>query len=211
MNKKPDIADKPLRSGNLEQAQDPYALFADWFEKAEAKEPNDANAVALATVGTEGMPSVRMVLMKGFDDQGFVFYTNLGSRKARELSETGKAALCFHWKSLRRQVRVTGDVSPVSDEEADIYFASRARLSRIGAWASRQSQPLESRFALEKSVAKETARFGVGTIPRPEFWSGFRIAPREIEFWNNGEFRLHDRFVFKPDGTGGWTKTRLYP
>jgi pyridoxamine 5'-phosphate oxidase len=188
----------------------PFSLFADWLKEAEASEPNDPNAMALATVDASGLPNVRMVLLKGVDENGFVFFTNCESAKGRELIANAKAALCFHWKSLERQVRVRGPVTPVTPEEADAYYASRARGSRIGAWASKQSRPLESRFALEKSVAAFTAKFAVGDIPRPDYWSGFRLAPVEIEFWRAGAFRLHDRHVFKRAGDG-WTETLLYP
>ncbi|MBZ8133434.1 pyridoxamine 5'-phosphate oxidase [Afifella sp. IM 167] len=203
-------ASAQLTSRDFTERGDPIALFSEWLKEAEASEPNDPNAVALATADADGLPDVRMVLLKAYDEDGFVFYTNLESRKGEQLAANPKAALCFHWKSLARQVRVRGNVSPVSTEEADAYFASRARLSRIGAWASRQSRPLESRFALEKAVATETARFGTGKIPRPPYWSGFRIAPVQIEFWNNGAFRLHDRVRFTPHGDG-WMKQRLYP
>ncbi|MFN3744223.1 MAG: pyridoxamine 5'-phosphate oxidase [Hyphomicrobiaceae bacterium] len=198
-------------------AEEPFALFAQWLGEAEASEPNDPNAMALATVGADGLPNVRMVLLKGVDGadaapRGFVFYTNLESAKGRELAGSPKAALCFHWKSLRRQVRVRGIVSAVSDAEADQYFATRARGSRLGAWASAQSRPLESRFALEKAVAAVTARYAIGEIPRPPHWSGFRVAPLEIEFWHDRPFRLHDRLVFRrADVRGSWEKQRLYP
>ncbi|MFT3989455.1 pyridoxamine 5'-phosphate oxidase [Aestuariivirga sp.] len=194
------------------EAQEPYALFADWLKDAEKSEPNDPNGMALATVDQDGMPDVRMVLMKGFDGQGFVFYTNYESQKGREILGSMKAALLFHWKSLRRQVRVRGLVEKVMDAEADAYFASRPRDSRIGAWASQQSRPLESRFALEKAVAKYAAKYAVGEVPRPAYWSGFRIKPLYFEFWHDRPFRLHDRVVFSrkaPDGE--WAKTRLYP
>jgi pyridoxamine 5'-phosphate oxidase len=191
-------------------AEDPYPLFAAWLAEAEASEPNDANAMALATVDETGLPNVRMVLLKGWDEAGFVFYTNTQSAKGRELAGAGKAALLFHWKSRRRQVRVRGPVSTVSDAEADAYFASRPRLSRIGAWASQQSRPLESRFALEKAVAEVTARHPFGEIPRPPHWTGFRVAPVAIEFWQDGAFRLHDRIRFERAGDG-WSKSRLYP
>ena len=200
-----------LTTGDLFEEPEPFALFAAWLEEATASEPNDPNAMALATVDETGMPDVRMVLLKGFDRDGFVFYTNLESTKGRQLAAVPKAALCFHWKSLRRQVRVRGTIGAVTPEEADAYFATRARLSRIGAWASRQSRPLESRFALEKAVALYTARFAAGTIPRPPHWSGFRISPFEIEFWRDGAFRLHDRVRFAREAAGEWTKTRLFP
>lgn len=208
---------KPAAAGDFTAADEPFALFADWLREAEASEPNDPNAMALATVDPDGLPNVRMVLLKGVDGadatpRGFVFYTNLESAKGRELAATPKAALCFHWKSLRRQVRVRGLVSAVSSEEADAYFASRARGSRLGAWASAQSRPLESRFALEKAVATVTARYPIGEIPRPQHWSGFRITPLEIEFWHDRPFRLHDRLMFRRgDAAALWEKQRLYP
>jgi pyridoxamine 5'-phosphate oxidase len=193
---------------------DPYARFAGWMEEATRSEPNDPNAVCLATCTPEGRPSARMVLLKGVDARGFVFYTNLESRKGEELAANPEAALCFHWKTLARSVRVEGAVEPVSAEEADAYYASRARGSRIGAWASRQSRPLEGRWALEKAVAEYTLKFGVGAIPRPEFWSGFRVLPRRIEFWRDMPFRLHDRQVFHREGAGEdatWRVEALYP
>lgn len=189
---------------------EPFALFADWLADATKSEPNDPNATALATVDADGLPDVRMVLLKGFDEKGFVFYTNFESAKGREILGSMKAAMCFHWKSLRRQVRVRGPVEIVTDAEADAYFASRPRGSRIGAWASKQSRPLEGRFALEKAVAEYTARHAIGEIPRPPYWSGFRIMPVQIEFWHDRPFRLHDRVVFTRKGDG-WEKTRLYP
>jgi pyridoxamine 5'-phosphate oxidase len=203
-------ADAGLTSSNLASAEDPFSLFAEWLAESTRSEPNDPNAAALATVDATGLPDVRMVLVKGFDADGFVFYTNLKSRKGQELAHTPKAALCFHWKSLRRQVRVRGDVSAVSAEEADAYFATRPRLARIGAWASIQSQELASRLALEKAVAMQTARFAVGEIPRPPHWSGFRLAPVEVEFWRDGAFRLHERMRFSRTDSG-WSKARLYP
>jgi pyridoxamine 5'-phosphate oxidase len=194
-------------------ATDPFALFAAWLLEAEASEPNDPNGMALATVDPDGLPDVRMVLMKDFDERGIVFYTNYGSAKGQELLATPKAAVLFHWKSLRRQVRVRGPVEQVTAEEADAYFATRARHSRLGAWASKQSQPLESRFALEKSVASFAAKYAIGEIPRPAHWSGFRITPTQIEFWKDGAFRLHDRVVFRraTPGDGEWSRERLYP
>lgn len=194
-------------------ATDPFALFASWLKEAEASEINDPNGMALATVDPEGLPDVRMVLMKDFDEAGIVFYTNYGSAKGQELLANPKAAALFHWKSLRRQVRVRGPVEQVTDAEADAYFATRARHSRLGAWASKQSQPLESRFALEKSVAAFAAKYAIGEIPRPAYWSGFRIRPIQIEFWKDGAFRLHDRVVFKREapGEGEWSRERLYP
>ncbi len=207
-----DLAERELTSGDLDAAGDPFALFETWLADAEASELNDPTAVALATVDPDGLPNVRMVLLKGVDRRGFVFYTNYESAKGRELLAARKAAMCFHWKSLRRQVRVRGEVETVSDEEADAYYASRPRGSRIGAWASTQSRPLESRLALEKSVALYTAKYAVGDIPRPPHWSGFRILPVEMEFWRDRPFRLHDRLVFRRDpGQDGWSTTRLYP
>ncbi|WP_420959758.1 pyridoxamine 5'-phosphate oxidase [Brucella sp. IR073] len=206
------MGDTELTSGDFTEAQEPFQLFAQWLSDATKSEPNDANALALASVDENGMPNVRMVLLKGFDEQGFVFYTNYESQKGREILGQQKAAMCFHWKSLRRQVRVRGPVEPVSDSEADAYYASRPRGSRIGAWASKQSRPLESRFALEKAVAEYTARYAIGEIPRPPHWSGFRLKPVSIEFWHDRPFRLHDRVVFtRETPEGGWEKTRLYP
>ncbi len=199
-----------LTSGDFTEAQEPWALFKSWLEEAVRSEPNDPNAMALATADPEGMPNVRMVLLKGFDPTGFVFYTNTESTKGRELLATGKAALVLHWKSLRRQVRARGTVSMVSDAEADAYFQSRPRDSRIGAWASQQSRPLESRFAFEKAIATTAAKYALGEVPRPPYWTGFRIAPISIEFWHDRPFRLHDRVVFTREGEG-WRKTRLYP
>ncbi len=199
-----------LTNGDFAQAADPFRLFAEWFAEASAKEPNDPNAMALATVDAAGLPDVRMVLLKGYDAAGFVFYTNLLSAKGRELGANPKAALLFHWKTLRRQVRVRGAVTPVSDAEADAYFATRPRLARIGAWASKQSEPIASRLALEKAVALYTARFAVGEVPRPPHWSGFRIAPQEIEFWRDGAFRLHHRLRFV-SSAAGWSRTMLQP
>ena len=194
---------------------DPFDLFAEWLALAGQKEPNDPNAMALATADAEGAPDLRMVLLKGVDGadadpRGFVFYTNLDSTKGRQLRANPQAALCFHWKSLRRQVRVRGPVMAVSDAEADAYFASRARDSRIGAWASKQSETLEGRFALEKRIAEYAARFGLGEVPRPDGWSGFRLVPHRIEFWRDRPFRLHDRLEFARAGER-WTTRRLYP
>jgi pyridoxamine 5'-phosphate oxidase len=200
-----------LTSGDFTEAAEPFRLFAEWLDDAAKSEPNDPNGVALATVDEDGMPDVRMVLLKGFDEQGFVFYTNFESTKGREILSSMKAAMCFHWKSLRRQVRVRGPVEIVSDAEADAYYATRPRGSRIGAWASKQSRPLESRFALEKAVAEYTARYAFGDIPRPPYWSGFRIKPQTIEFWHDRPFRLHDRIMFSRTDAGVWEKTRLYP
>ncbi|GAA2852505.1 pyridoxamine 5'-phosphate oxidase [Aminobacter aminovorans] len=205
------MTDTELTSSDFTEAAEPFQLFASWLKDATASEPNDPTALALATVDTDGLPDVRMVLLKEFDEHGFVFYTNFESAKGREILATMKAAMCFHWKSLRRQVRVRGPVEIVTDTEADEYFASRPRGSRIGAWASKQSRPLESRFALEKAVAEYTARHVIGEIPRPPYWSGFRIVPSQIEFWHDRPFRLHDRVVFTRAANGGWDKDRLYP
>ena len=192
--------------------EDPFGLFAEWLKEAEASEINDPTAMSLATVDADGLPDVRMVLLKGFDEQGFVFYTNLESQKGEELAGQPRAAFCMHWKSLRRQIRVRGPVSPVSDAEADEYFSSRPRQSRIGAWASQQSRPLESKFALEKAVAKYATKYAIGEVPRPDYWSGFRISPVYIEFWKDGAFRLHDRVAFRrANADAGWEKTRMYP
>lgn len=201
-----------LTSDDFTVRDEPFRLFAEWLEDATKKEINDPNGVALATVDEDGMPDVRMVLLKGFDQSGFVFYTNFESAKGREILSSMKAAMCFHWKSLRRQVRIRGPVEVVTDAEADEYYATRPRGSRIGAWASKQSRPLESRFALEKAVAEYTARYPIGNIPRPSHWSGFRIKPTQIEFWQDGAFRLHDRVLFtRQDPGAAWDKTRLYP
>lgn len=190
--------------------EDPYALFAEWLAEAARSEPNDPNAMCLATCTPDGRPSARMVLLKGHDARGFVFYTNLESRKGGELAANPHAALCFHWKTLTRSVRVEGRVEAVTDAEADAYYASRSRGSRIGAWASRQSRELEGRWALEKAVAEYTVKFGLGEIPRPAHWSGFRILPARIEFWRDMPFRLHERRVFVED-KGGWALESLYP
>ncbi len=193
------------------EGADPIALFAAWLADAEASEPSDANAMALATEGDDGLPDVRMVLLKGHDARGFIFYTNRDSVKGRELAASPVAALCFHWKSLRRQVRVRGRVEEVTAAEADAYFQSRHRLSRIGAWASAQSRPLDSRAVLEEAVLSWTERFGDDDIPRPDYWTGYRVIPASIEFWHDGEFRLHDRYRFTPTEDGGWESQRLYP
>jgi pyridoxamine 5'-phosphate oxidase len=191
---------------------DPLALFADWYAEAEKSEPNDPSAMALATVGPDGTPSCRMVLLKAFDASGFVFYTNYESRKGCQLLAHPKAALLFHWKSLRRQVRLEGSIAQTTPEEADAYFATRDRGSQIGAWASEQSRPLESRFALEKRVAEFTARHAIGKVPRPPYWSGFRLQPLLIEFWQDGAFRLHDRLEYSRPAAGApWSTRTLYP
>ena len=190
--------------------EEPFQLFAKWFDKAKESEPNDPNAMNLATTTKDGRPSSRMVLLKDFDSEGFVFYTNLESKKGQVLAENKNVALNFHWKSLRRQVRIEGAASPVTDAEADAYFQSRARGSRIGAWASEQSRPMEGMFILERRVAEFTAKFGIGEVPRPAHWSGFRVAPSLIEFWSDGKFRLHERIVYHRQGDG-WTTERLFP
>ncbi len=201
-----------LTSGDFTEADEPFALFAGWLEEATKSEPNDPNAMALATVDADGMPDVRMVLMKGFAADGFVFYSHLASAKGRELAANPKAALLFHWKSLRRQVRIRGPVTPVTSEEADAYFATRPKQAQIGAWASQQSQPLESRFAFEQAIAKFAAKHALGAVPRPPGWSGFRITPVAFEFWHDRPFRLHDRIEFRRErADASWTKTRLYP
>jgi pyridoxamine 5'-phosphate oxidase len=196
----------------IPEKPDPLALFGEWYEAAAKSEPNDPSAMSVATVGPDGMPSVRMVLLKDYDDSGFVFYTNLDSRKGEHLLANPKAGLLFHWKSLRRQVRLEGMVSQTSPQEADEYFATRPRGSQIGAWASDQSRPLESRFALEKRVAAAAAKYVIGEVPRPPNWSGFRVQPLLIEFWQDGAFRLHDRLEYRRAAPGAPWKTRtLYP
>ncbi len=201
-----------LTSGDFTQVDEPLRLFTTWFAEAQAAEPADPNAMALATVDADGMPNVRMVLMKGYDGRGFVFYTNANSQNGSELAANPRAALVFYWKSLKRQVRLRGSIHQVTDAEAGAYFASRPRAAQIGAWASQQSSPLESRFAFEKAVALMTAKYAVGAVPRPPHWTGYRLVPAAIEFWQDRPFRLHDRVVFTlgKDGTR-WTKTRLYP
>ena len=201
-----------LTSGDFTAADEPFRLFATWFEEANQKEATEANAVAVATVDPDGFPNVRMVLLKGFDERGFVFYSNETSRKGRELAATPKAALAFHWPTLKRQVRVRGPVEIVAAEEADAYYASRPRLSQIAAWASKQSSPLENRIAFEARVAAYTAKFAVGSVPRPQFWIGYRVVPMSLEFWADRPFRMHDRIEFRRDpASGAWVKTRLYP
>ncbi len=191
-------------------ATDPHKLFDEWFAEAQLAEPNDANAMAVATADSTGRPSVRMVLLKGHDERGFAFYTNLGSRKGEELAANPRAALLFHWKSLRRQVRIEGPVASVSDAEADLYFASRSRDSQLGAWASDQSRPLDRRDIFEARYQQMANRFEGGDVPRPPGWSGYRVAPERIEFWTDRAHRLHERRLFTRDGRG-WSEGLLYP
>ncbi|MEZ5758497.1 MAG: pyridoxamine 5'-phosphate oxidase [Emcibacteraceae bacterium] len=190
--------------------QDPFEKFAEWFEEANKAE-DMAEAMSIATVDDQGRPSVRMVLLKDHGPDGFTFYTNLDSRKGQEITHNPNMAFCFHWKSLARQIRIEGAVSQVSDEEADAYFASRARDSQIGAWASKQSQPMEGRFEFEARILKYTTKFGIGAVPRPPHWSGFRLKPRRIEFWRDRKFRLHDRHIYKINDQGNWETEILYP
>ena len=199
-----------LTAGDFTQATNPLLLFQNWTADARSKEINDPEAMALATVDENGLPDVRMVLMKGFDARGIVFYTNAESAKGREIAATPKAAALFHWKSLRRQIRLRGAVSQVTDAEADAYFASRHRQSRIGAWASQQSRPLDSRSKMEAAAASFDKKFPGDDVPRPSYWRGFRIAPESFEFWSDGAHRLHDRILFTRDGEG-WARQRLYP
>lgn len=201
-----------LTGGDFTEADEPLRLFAAWFSEARRAEPVNPEAMTLATVDADGRPNARMVLLKGFDERGFVFYSNAESNKGRELAAAPQAALTFYWKALQRQVRLRGHVEAVSDAEADAYFATRSRMAQIGAWASKQSTALESRLAFEKAIALSTAKFAIGTVPRPPNWSGYRVAPREIEFWQERPFRLHDRVSFtRGSATAPWTKTRLYP
>ena len=209
--------DPTIEPGDFAEAAEPFALFESWLADAARHEPNDPNAMALATVDADGHPNLRMVLLKAVDPadhpaRGFVFFTNYDSAKGRELIAKPDAALDFHWKSLHRQVRVRGLVTQTTPAEADAYFATRPRSAQIGAWASQQSRPLESRYALEKAFALEAAKYLIGTVPRPPYWSGFRITPLEIEFWHSRLSRLHERIVFRRQEPGGdWLKTRLYP
>ena len=221
MSKRPIIPFSPSEEDYLKRVaeaeplpaiadDDPIPLFVGWLEEALKKEPNDANAMTLATVDAEGLPDARMVLLKGVDETGFTFFTNLQSDKGRQLASNPKAALVFHWKSLRRQVRVRGPVAPVSPAEADAYFATRARSAQIGAWASDQSRALPDRLALERRIAEMGLKFGLGTVPRPPHWSGYRLTPQHIEFWRDRPFRLHERLVFDRAGER-WTVKRLFP
>jgi pyridoxamine 5'-phosphate oxidase len=201
-----------LTSRDFTKATDPFALFASWFEAAKQSEPADPDAMALATADVHGLPNVRMVLLKAAGPSGFVFYSNAESAKGQELQANSQAAAVLHWKSLRRQVRFRGPVAFVDEAEADAYFASRPLQSRIGAWASQQSRPLESRFALETAAARYAAKFITGNIPRPPYWLGYRISPVYLEFWSEGAFRLHDRIVFRrPTIDAPWSKERLFP
>jgi pyridoxamine 5'-phosphate oxidase len=203
---------KGLTTRDFGEASEPFALFAEWFEAAKKSERSDPNAMALSTVDADGLPNVRMVLLKAVESSGFVFYSNCESAKGQELRANMRAAAVLHWKSLRRQVRFRGPVSLVTDAEADAYFAGRPLLSRIGAWASQQSRPLESRFALEAKSALYAAKFGLGRVPRPPYWLGYRISPLYLEFWTEGAFRLHDRIVFRRQTEqDAWRKERLYP
>lgn len=200
-----------LKKGD-QGSENPLELFNEWLKQAENSEPNDPSAMALASVDESGLPNVRMVLMRRHDERGFCFFTNFESDKGEELLSQQKAAAVFHWKTLRKQIRIRGLVEEVSAEEADEYFYTRPRGSRIGAYASKQSRPLESRFALEKAVARYTAKFGTGNIARPDYWSGFRIKPLSIEFWSDGKFRLHDRIRFDRETVDdAWESVRLYP
>ncbi|MFY0610327.1 MAG: pyridoxamine 5'-phosphate oxidase [Hyphomicrobiaceae bacterium] len=197
---------------NISPTEDPLDLFSDWFQDANESEVNDPNAVALATVDEDGMPNVRIVLLKDYDVEGFVFYTNLESAKGREVLATGKSAMCFHWKSRQRQVRIRGTTELVNDEQADEYFNSRPGQSRIGAWASQQSRPMTGRRDLLQAIARFGVKYAVGQIPRPNYWAGVRLKPLSIEFWQAGEFRLHHRIDYRRKGIGcPWEQSILFP
>lgn len=212
MSENGKMADDRTAGGGIEAARDPFEMFTTWMKDAEKTEPNDVNAMAVATVDDSGLPDVRMVLLKAVDARGFVFYTNFESAKGRELIAHPLAALNFHWKTVRKQVRIRGPVSVVSDEEADAYFATRAKDSQIGAWASAQSRPMEGRFVFEREIAKYALKYGLTKVPRPPYWSGFRVAPLQIEFWRDRPFRLHDRLVYRRDSLdAAWRTERLYP
>jgi pyridoxamine 5'-phosphate oxidase len=190
---------------------DPFARFREWMAEAEATEPADANAMTVATATPDGRPSARITLLKGVDARGFVFYTNQQSRKAEELAANQRIALLFHWKTLARQIRIEGRVEPVTAAEADAYFASRARISRLGAWASDQSRPLDDRVTLERRLAEYEAKYPGEDVPRPPHWSGYRVLPDSFEFWQNMPFRLHDRTIYTRNADGGWVTGKLFP
>ncbi|MGE4482899.1 pyridoxamine 5'-phosphate oxidase [Acidocella sp.] len=192
-------------------SEDPFRQFGAWFEEAGRTEPNDPNAMTVATVSEGGRPAARILLLKSWDERGYVFYGNLGSRKAQEMAANPNVALLFHWKSLQRQIRIEGQVAPVDSTQADEYFATRPRISQLGAWASEQSRPLASRAMFEERLREMEARFAGKAVPRPDFWSGWRLKPDYFEFWQGIDFRLHDRLTYKLTSQGGWETGRLYP